>query len=242
MPLTPSSKESTMEQRRSPPGGGDPAVMAEYFETMRHFLETQERVIATYLGADASGVARALPRPRSQQALPLPRYAEPDAWSPRRVMAAEPVATRRRQPRAASRSLRRARSRARTGQPRRARPERLNGVNGAHGVIAVNGSAKEKPAVRLDRGKLTDMLLAIIEEKTGYPRDMVGLDQSLESDLGIDSIKRIEVRWRDAAGVAGSLSRGLERESKQAQYAANARGHPRHGERGQRRGSRFGPF
>lgn len=37
------------------------------------------------------------------------------------------------------------------------------------------------------------MLLGIIEEKTGYPRDMVGLDQGLEADLGIDSIKRIEV-------------------------------------------------
>ena len=26
-----------------------------------------------------------------------------------------------------------------------------------------------------------------------YPRDMVGLDQALEADLGVDSIKRIEV-------------------------------------------------
>ena len=44
-----------------------------------------------------------------------------------------------------------------------------------------------------DREKLADLLLGIIEEKTGYPRDMVGLDQGLEADLGIDSIKRIEV-------------------------------------------------
>ena len=41
--------------------------------------------------------------------------------------------------------------------------------------------------------KMKDILLSIVEEKTGYPRDMVGLDQNLESDLGIDSIKRIEV-------------------------------------------------
>jgi hypothetical protein len=45
----------------------------------------------------------------------------------------------------------------------------------------------------LDREKLSDLLLGIVEEKTGYPRDMVGLDQGLEADLGIDSIKRIEV-------------------------------------------------
>ena len=88
-----------------------------------------------------------------------------------------------------------------------------NGVNGANGVhlngaangsapathaaapAAVNGSvkAKDRAGTELSRDKLTDMLLAIVEEKTGYPRDMVGLDQSLESDLGIDSIKRIEV-------------------------------------------------
>jgi len=177
-----------MEQRRSPPGGGDPAVMAEYFETMRHFLETQERVIATYLGADASGVARALPRPRSQQALPLPRYPEPAVASP--VMAAEPsIAAPQPAPQAAPSSG----AAATNGSHDAHALNGMNGVNGAHGVIAVNGSAKEKAGGSLDRGKLTDMLLGIIEEKTGYPRDMVGLDQSLESDLGIDSIKRIEV-------------------------------------------------
>ena len=58
-----------------------------------------------------------------------------------------------------------------------------------------NGAAKPGPGADavLDRAKLTNMLLDIVEEKTGYPRDMVGLDQNLEADLGIDSIKRIEV-------------------------------------------------
>jgi hypothetical protein len=45
----------------------------------------------------------------------------------------------------------------------------------------------------LPRAALVDLLLGLVEEKTGYPRDMVGLDQGLEADLGIDSIKRIEV-------------------------------------------------
>ena len=49
-----------MDQRRPAPGGGDPAVMAEYFETMRQFLETQERVMAAYMSGDA---ARHRPRP-----------------------------------------------------------------------------------------------------------------------------------------------------------------------------------
>jgi NAD(P)-dependent dehydrogenase (short-subunit alcohol dehydrogenase family) len=64
-------------------------------------------------------------------------------------------------------------------------------------VVAAPSKLAE-PAARaggdtLTRDKLVDMLLAIVEEKTGYPRDMVGLDQNLEADLGIDSIKRIEV-------------------------------------------------
>ena len=45
----------------------------------------------------------------------------------------------------------------------------------------------------LTREKLLDALLGIVEEKTGYPRDMLGLDHNLEADLGIDSIKRVEV-------------------------------------------------
>ncbi|HEY3521261.1 MAG TPA: phosphopantetheine-binding protein, partial [Rhodanobacteraceae bacterium] len=55
-----------------------------------------------------------------------------------------------------------------------------------------NGSAR-KPDAAMDRAGLANVLLGIVEEKTGYPRDMVGLDQNLEADLGIDSIKRIEV-------------------------------------------------
>jgi hypothetical protein len=58
--------------------------------------------------------------------------------------------------------------------------------NGAAGSPAAAGSI-------VDRDKLGDILLGIVEEKTGYPRDMVGLDQNLEADLGIDSIKRVEV-------------------------------------------------
>jgi NAD(P)-dependent dehydrogenase (short-subunit alcohol dehydrogenase family) len=57
------------------------------------------------------------------------------------------------------------------------------------------GAPRAAPAAgaALSREQMVDMLLSIVEEKTGYPRDMVGLDQNLESDLGIDSIKRIEV-------------------------------------------------
>ena len=36
-------------------------------------------------------------------------------------------------------------------------------------------------------------LIAIVAELTGYPADMLGLDMDIEADLGIDSIKRVEI-------------------------------------------------
>src|SRR5581483_10613207 len=49
------------------------------------------------------------------------------------------------------------------------------------------------PAPALDRGRLQAQLLGIVAERTGYPTDMLGLDQDLEAELGIDSIKRVEI-------------------------------------------------
>ena len=49
------------------------------------------------------------------------------------------------------------------------------------------------PAARYDRDRLTDRLLGLVSQRTGYPKDMLGLDVDLEADLGIDSIKRIEI-------------------------------------------------
>ena len=51
----------------------------------------------------------------------------------------------------------------------------------------------EAPAERYDRERLTDRLLGLVSQRTGYPKDMLGLDVDLEADLGIDSIKRIEI-------------------------------------------------
>ena len=38
-----------------------------------------------------------------------------------------------------------------------------------------------------------DELITIISKKTGYPEDVIGLDMDMESELGIDSIKRVEI-------------------------------------------------
>jgi acyl transferase domain-containing protein/NAD(P)H-dependent flavin oxidoreductase YrpB (nitropropane dioxygenase family)/NAD(P)-dependent dehydrogenase (short-subunit alcohol dehydrogenase family) len=79
-------------------------------------------------------------------------------------------------------------------------------VKAAHATVA-------EPASRLatdgrsggdrpSRQQLTERLLAIVSERTGYPEELLALDADLEADLGIDSIKRVE--------IAGTLIRSLE--------------------------------
>ncbi len=52
---------------------------------------------------------------------------------------------------------------------------------------------------QLTEDDILSALLAIVVERTGYPRELVDIHASLEADLGIDSIKRVEVvgeLWR----------------------------------------------
>ncbi|WP_241314516.1 type I polyketide synthase [Chryseobacterium arthrosphaerae] len=61
-----------------------------------------------------------------------------------------------------------------------------------------NGTAPEvasKPQAKsaLSLEDLQNAILNIVSEKTGYPKEMLGLDLDLEADLSIDSIKRMEI-------------------------------------------------
>ncbi|MTH94637.1 phosphopantetheine-binding protein, partial [Roseibium sp. RKSG952] len=57
-----------------------------------------------------------------------------------------------------------------------------------------NGASLQ-PAAGVSRGnrQMQDMVLAIVADKTGYPVDMLDLDMELEAELGIDSIKQVEI-------------------------------------------------
>ncbi|MEW6673551.1 MAG: SDR family NAD(P)-dependent oxidoreductase [Thermodesulfobacteriota bacterium] len=74
-----------------------------------------------------------------------------------------------------------------------------------------NEPAHQPPAVLADRAieprndrdaenvrcrgnqKIRETLLAVVSELTGYPAEMLGLEMDIEADLGIDSIKRVEI-------------------------------------------------
>ncbi|HEX2915109.1 MAG TPA: beta-ketoacyl synthase N-terminal-like domain-containing protein [Chloroflexia bacterium] len=50
------------------------------------------------------------------------------------------------------------------------------------------------PAIATNKSEnVTTTLLQIVSEKTGYPVEMLALDMDMEADLGIDSIKRVEI-------------------------------------------------
>jgi len=56
---------------------------------------------------------------------------------------------------------------------------------------ATSGETPASPAVQTGSG--SSLLLEVVAEKTGYPTEMLDLEMSLDADLGIDSIKRVEI-------------------------------------------------
>ena len=61
-------------------------------------------------------------------------------------------------------------------------------------VAGAPPAAAEKPAPAASRRQSASVeLLQIVAERTGYPQDMLDPDLNIEADLGIDSIKRVEI-------------------------------------------------
>ncbi|OBQ40488.1 MAG: beta-ketoacyl synthase [Anabaena sp. CRKS33] len=50
-----------------------------------------------------------------------------------------------------------------------------------------------KIPINIDKTTLSQNLLKIVSEKTGYPLEMLELSMDIEADLGIDSIKKVEI-------------------------------------------------
>ncbi|MBI3156615.1 MAG: SDR family NAD(P)-dependent oxidoreductase [Burkholderiales bacterium] len=184
-----------MDDRRPPPGPTDPSVMAEYFATMRQFLETQERVMDAFL-AGAGTVARPSLRLSRSIASALPRVTELPLPAPMAsvTVQAPPDAVPRAEPTpVAARALAPAPTASAAPMPAATGSPGPQPAPVATSAAAPAATAAAAAGDGLTRASLLELLLGIVEEKTGYPRDMVGVDQNLEADLGIDSIKRIEV-------------------------------------------------
>ncbi|MDG2051851.1 MAG: SDR family NAD(P)-dependent oxidoreductase [Myxococcota bacterium] len=164
----------------------DPDVMASYFEMMTQFVQSQETVMARYLES-GNQAERSIP-------------AEISRGGEGRL------ARRRSRAQARRASLQQGRS---SPQPvaqgvlapppdaQASEPAPIMESDLGRETPIANGIAQSEPE-RLDdtwlsREAISAALLSLIEEKTGYPPEMVGVDQDLEAELGIDSIKRVEI-------------------------------------------------
>jgi len=154
--------------------------------SLRHsdYLNAMAEGHKAYLNAAAALLGQAGSVPREPQRLPAPRVAAS-------IPAAQPAAYA---PPAA-------------GAPTTA-PEppkaKANGSGGAHAFVAEPPKPAPAPAPARMAGAPTasaaapDMdaaaiVRAIVSEKTGYPPDMLDADMDLEGELGVDSIKQVEI-------------------------------------------------
>jgi acyl transferase domain-containing protein/NAD(P)-dependent dehydrogenase (short-subunit alcohol dehydrogenase family) len=181
--------------------GDREAALAEFQMTMQRFLETQQNVMLAYLSGAAPTQRAARPaidfsRHKVVAQRPMAVVTPPPAMPPRYVNGNGAVAPVVAEPPAAVKALaaEAAQSLAQASHPAAA-GEVKNGANGAvaHAMPPPPTPPPANGKTEFGKSAVTDLLLGLVEDRTGYPRDMLGMDQNLEADLGIDSIKRVEI-------------------------------------------------
>ncbi len=65
----------------------------------------------------------------------------------------------------------------------------------ANGAVesAMADASPAAPAEHMDAESLGQLLLQVVADRTGYPVEMLNVDMELDTDLGIDSIKKVEI-------------------------------------------------
>ena len=151
-----------------PAAGGEVSeVMAQYQRMMTRFLEAQQSVMLSYLQGPAA-MTSIEPSVQTEASYGLP------------VAGHEP-----------------SQGEGLSSAPEASAAEPLNEAP----IIPGDGRSAPEPtsavveeaAQQFDSGELTEQLLAIVSERTGYPPEMLDLDLDLEADLGVDSIKWVEI-------------------------------------------------
>jgi acyl carrier protein len=159
------------------------AATQGFLETMDQFLAVQERVMRRYLRADAGDGGHSGPPSNGEG----PRTTADTAQPPPPTVASRPPGgefvrfsltdeAEASGPQSAVGPVAESGSMAATAGPNREQ-------QGVHSLaVAIDGSEG-----------LARLLLEIVSERTGYPVEVIASDADLEADLGIDSIKRVEI-------------------------------------------------
>ncbi len=170
-----------------PPQGAD-AVIAGYQHLMARFIEAQKSIMLAYLqgGHTAPAPMNAPAAQAAWPAMPAPQAPAPQAY------AAPPQAPPMQAP-----------APAQTAPPAPAPAPQPAPAQPAPVVAQPETQPESEPqpvaqpatasAGTLTKESLTEHLVNIVADRTGYPPEMLDLDLDLEADLGIDSIKRVEI-------------------------------------------------
>jgi hypothetical protein len=194
-------------------------VMRQFQQLMSQFLQTQALVMTAYLqGVPRDGAAgsvpavAALPAPRAVPAAALAVAAEgPAAPVPQGAV----VAPERMTPAGAPAAAVVAAATVVAPPVAAAAPAPATAVAVAAPPMAAPAPVKSPSPTRLTEAEVLARLLRIVAERTGYPEEMLAIDANIESDLGIDSIKRMEIlaAFQETSGGAerGAFQAALER-------------------------------
>jgi acyl transferase domain-containing protein/NAD(P)H-dependent flavin oxidoreductase YrpB (nitropropane dioxygenase family)/NAD(P)-dependent dehydrogenase (short-subunit alcohol dehydrogenase family)/acyl carrier protein len=173
-PRSPASAASPMTS--TPPNGGD-SLPLPHSDDVTHVMMRYQDLMSRFLDTQRSVMAAYL----QGGTMPAGPQIAVSMTAPPAVVAAPPLAVA---PQAAA-------------VPAPA-------IQAAPEPIVVPATAAPAAEIEVSRDWLTAQLLDLVVKRTGYPRDMVRLDLDLEADLGIDSIKRIEILGGMAEAMEGS--------------------------------------
>nr|MBA3947194.1 SDR family NAD(P)-dependent oxidoreductase [Herpetosiphonaceae bacterium] len=190
--VAPAARPVAAAAGNAPVAGATGPVMVQFQGLMNRFLETQRNVMLTYLQGTTATEAVAVPTPlQSAAAVPIVPPApqatlQAAAQLPPVVSTVEPA---RPVPPVAAAPAVEPVQRVETVKPQAmAQPAAT-----ATPVAAPPQLAPMTTSEQVGTTKLTELLLGIVAERTGYPSEMLELDLDLEASLGIDSIKRVEI-------------------------------------------------
>ena len=153
-------------------------VMDSYHQVMQQFLETQRNVMLAYLGVQDELAGPIVVPPTRER----PAITGPDLFGPAVTPPAVAVPAARTAPEQAAVS---------TTDAMLAAP--VDAESTAARPLAGPEPPAEPSGPQVGREELTKRLIQVVSDRTGYPEEMLSLDADLEADLGIDSIKRVEI-------------------------------------------------
>jgi acyl transferase domain-containing protein/NAD(P)H-dependent flavin oxidoreductase YrpB (nitropropane dioxygenase family) len=174
-------------------------VIESFQQTMKAFLEVQQSTMLAYLAGRGSRQGTDRPLLRS----------EPEARSNDDTSSASAAMFGRKSPPDEAAVERISRGKG----PELARNLSQPSQTGiSPDAIGTEGLNSPPATFAPDRAAITARLLETVRDRTGYPIETLGLDLDMEADLGIDSIKRVEIlgRLRDSFPGLKGLSDSVE--------------------------------